>query len=284
MYRMFIPASRRWVAQECLSVWMVTRRLIIPASCTAPRGPLDTGDCHGRRCVGAAFLASTERWEKKGWVSMRYPVFSKQSKRVLGKGQESVLRPLAAMDMDLHSLAVDIGYLEKETFLEPQSEGIHREKVRVVMKCSYFRKNSENLLPAQDAGQAFFRLSFEKFEDVPVFFQDIQIEKLDSAIAYFQRARRPFIFIAPMEKIVFQLLFGDLSRFLAVKFDQLAHGSGIHMLSGVASPAELECPDGFRIPLCFDAFCNGFRCDNSLGMLILASFLVHDDTPFIEEN
>lgn len=248
------------------------------------QSPLDAGDGHGRRCTESTFAASAERWEKKGWVSMRYPVFSEQSKRVLGKGQESILCPLAAMDMDLHPLAVDIGYLEAESLLEPQSEGIHREKVSVVMECFYLGQNSENLLPAQDAGQAFFSLGFEKFEDMPVFLEDVFIEKPDSTIANFQRARSPFIYIAPVEKIILELPFTDLGRFFIAKFDQLPHGSGVHVLRGVTSSGELEGPDGFRVPFCPDAFCDCFRCGNGLRILVFTSFLLHDNTPFIEEN
>ena len=40
-------------------------------------------------------------------------------KDVLRQGDESLFRPLAVMDMNHHSLAVDIGNLKDEAFREP---------------------------------------------------------------------------------------------------------------------------------------------------------------------
>ncbi len=152
------------------------------------------------------------------------------------------------------------------------------------MKCFYLAQNSENLLSAQDAGQAFFSLGFQNFEKMPVSLQYVPVEKLDSAIGYFQCARSPFIFIAPVEKIVFQFPFGDFGRFFSVEIDQLAHGSGVHVLCCVTFSGELKCPEGFRVPFCLDDFRDCFRCGIRLRILVFTRFSLHDNAPFIEEN
>ena len=69
------------------------------------------------------------------------------------------------------------------------------------MKRFHFGQDLENFLPAEDAGQTLFGLRFQDFEDMPIFFKNMLIEKLDSAIAYSQGTRRPFVHIALMEKI-----------------------------------------------------------------------------------
>ncbi len=245
-------------------------------------GAANTVAGHGLFSGVPVFSATGKSRENQLGISVSLPVFSKQFKGVRGYRDDSILGSLAPVDMDLHSIFIDIGYLDMEPLPESQTQRVNGEKIRVIMKSSDFGKKTENLLPAQNAWQAFFRLGLEYFEEMPVFFQDIQIEKLDPAIAYFQRARGPFIIIALVEKIIFQLLFGDQGRFLAVKFDQLSHGPSVHVLRCVTFSGELKSPDGFRVPFCLDTFSDGFGCGDAFGILVFTGFLLHDNTPFLE--
>ena len=77
-------------------------------------------DRHGIFRGGSEVVAATEGGEDRNRVSVRHPVFAQKKKSFLRQGDVAVLGALAAMDVDLHPFAVDVGYLQVKGL--PQSQ------------------------------------------------------------------------------------------------------------------------------------------------------------------
>ncbi len=88
------------------------------------------------------------------------------------------------MNVDHHSLGIDIGYLQVEGFLESESAGIDRGQVGVVVKGMDPGQNPVDFLSGQDTGQPFFSFCPKIGKDMPVLFKDIDKEELNPAVGY----------------------------------------------------------------------------------------------------
>jgi len=84
-------------------------------------GALDTGAPHGRGSRRAVFLIPPRGGKEPGLVTVGFPGGAEQSQRICGQGDVPVLSTLTAVDMDLETLAIDVGDLQEEGFLEPES-------------------------------------------------------------------------------------------------------------------------------------------------------------------
>ena len=116
-------------------------------------GALDTGAPHGRGRRRALFLIAPSGGKEPGLVPMGFPVGAQQRKRIGGQRDIPVLGALAAMDMDLEALAVNIGDLQGEGFVEPQAQTIDRGEVDLVMQGGSGRQEPPDLLHTEDGGK-----------------------------------------------------------------------------------------------------------------------------------
>jgi hypothetical protein len=71
--------------------------------------------------------------KEPGVVTMRFPVGAQQNERLFGQGDGPVLGALAAVDMDLEALPVNIGDLQGEGFMEPEAQAIDGGAVDLVV-------------------------------------------------------------------------------------------------------------------------------------------------------
>jgi hypothetical protein len=60
--------------------------------------------------------------KEPGGVTMGFPVRAEQWEGILRQGDVPVFGPLAAVDMDLEALAIDVGDLQEEGFMEPEAK------------------------------------------------------------------------------------------------------------------------------------------------------------------
>jgi hypothetical protein len=79
------------------------------------------------------FLIPPGGGKEPGFVTMGFPVGSQQSQRICGQGDVTVLGALASVDMDLEALAVNIGDLQGEGFMEPQSSAVDGGEVDLIV-------------------------------------------------------------------------------------------------------------------------------------------------------
>src|SRR2546427_10425487 len=87
-------------------------------------GALDTGPTHGGGRRRTVFLIPPGGGKEPGFVTMGFPVGAQQSQRIFGQGDVTVLGALSSVDMDLEALAVNIGDLKGEGFMEPEAQAI----------------------------------------------------------------------------------------------------------------------------------------------------------------
>src|SRR6266851_8215501 len=102
--------------------------------CGGPEGALDTGATHGggrRRTLG---VIAPSGGKEPGGVTMGFPVGAEQSQRLGGQGHVTVLGTLAAVDMDLEALAINIRDLQGEGFMEPEAQAIDGGEVDLIVE------------------------------------------------------------------------------------------------------------------------------------------------------
>jgi len=82
---------------------------------------LHTGLTHRLLSGWAFFSASAQTGEYPDRVSAERPVTSQYMKSGLRKGDVSVFGAFSAMNMDAHTMAVDIGDLEMQGLIQPET-------------------------------------------------------------------------------------------------------------------------------------------------------------------
>ena len=65
---------------------------------------------------------------------MSFPVGAEQSEGLFGQRDVPVFGALAAVDMDLEALAIDVGDLEGEGCMEPKSQAVDGGEVDLVVQ------------------------------------------------------------------------------------------------------------------------------------------------------
>ena len=84
-------------------------------------GPLDTAPTHwGGRGWTWELIAPGGRKEPGG-MPMGFPIGTEQREGIGGQGDVPVFGAFAAVDMDLQALAIDVGDLKVQSFMEPKA-------------------------------------------------------------------------------------------------------------------------------------------------------------------
>ena len=80
------------------------------------------------------------------------------------------------MDVNKHSLGVDIGDLQVQRFLETKPAGVDRRKENVVVEGTEVMQNLEDLGFAQNTWQPSFLLSPQNGKDLPIALKNELVE------------------------------------------------------------------------------------------------------------
>jgi hypothetical protein len=99
----------------------VNRNAFLDYTCSAlglAEGALDATFGHGALSLWGGFAASAERWEEKARMAVSAPVLAQQIESGVGQREIAVLGAFAAVDMDHHARAIDIGDFEMECFVK----------------------------------------------------------------------------------------------------------------------------------------------------------------------
>ena len=207
---------------------METCRLTILAWFLAERkAPCTLSMAMGGLGCGSVLMTSAQGGENQDRISMSHPVPAKQMIGLFGHRHISVFGAFAPVNVDHHSFAVDVGYLKKKGFLEPQPAGVDGDQKDVVVKGADTAQDQPHLFGGENARQAAFLLRLEVFKQRPFLPKDMDEEKLHPAVADFHGGRRPIGFVPAIKEIFLQVVFCDLSRIFSTKFNELAHGPGV---------------------------------------------------------
>src|SRR5262245_53740809 len=114
----------------------------------ATEGALDTAFGHGSLSLFCTRAASTESREEQAGVAVGEPIAAQHLKRRLGQWDVAILGAFAAMDMDHHARAIDIGDFEMKSFVKSQATGINRGQIGVVVEGFDVGKKASSFIDA----------------------------------------------------------------------------------------------------------------------------------------
>jgi hypothetical protein len=143
--------------------------------------------------------------------------------------------------MNLSALAVNVGDLQVEGFVEPESQAIDRGEVDLIVQGGGSLEQTSDFLGTEDGGEAVFGLSANERQGVPVALEDIVIEEPDATVADTHRSWRETIDIFSVQEVGLKLRFGDQVRGLAIELSEHAYFTDIGLLGPFAFATELEC-------------------------------------------
>jgi hypothetical protein len=173
-------------------------------------------------------------------MPMGCPIGAEQPEGLGGQRDIAIFSALAAVDMDLEALAIDIGDLEVEGFMEPQAQAIDGGKVNLVVEGSGGGEEPLDLRYAEDGGKPVGDLWTNEREGIPLALEDVLIEKADTTVAEVHGRRGQTINIFAVQEVALQLQFRDAVRGFVVKLGQQADFSDIDFLSPFAFATEME--------------------------------------------
>ncbi len=107
-----------------------------------------------------------------------------------------------------------------------------------------------DLLNAENIRKPFFIFDFEDIQSVPITAGNILKEEANPVIGYAHGGRRPFAYVAPMEKIILQFLLGNLLRCFVVESGKQTNRTHIALPGFIAFAGQLQGSVCFFVPIC----------------------------------
>jgi hypothetical protein len=148
--------------------------------------------------------------------------------------------------------------------LKPETARIHGGQEDEVVKRFHISKDVVNFFPAEDTGEALFRLGLQDLEEVPILLQDVDEEEFQSTVAYLEGAGGPPGFIPAIEEVGLEVSFGYLAGVFSKMLDKHPDCPGIAFLSTFTHPGQLKGVNSLVVPRGLQA-------------------LWHDNTPSLKE-
>jgi hypothetical protein len=113
---------------------------------------------------------------------MSFPVGAEQREGVFRQRDVPIFGALAAVDMDLEALTINIGDLEEEGFMEPEAQAIDRGEVDLVVERGGGRQESPHFLHPEDSGKPVGGLCTQERERGPIALEDMLREEANTAV------------------------------------------------------------------------------------------------------
>jgi hypothetical protein len=111
---------------------------------------------------------------------MGFPGGAQQRERICGQRDLTVLGALAAVDMDLEALSVNIGDLQEAGCMEPQAPTIDRGEVDLIVEGWSRLENTSDFFNTEDSGEVGCGLRAQEREGVPIACEDVLREEADT--------------------------------------------------------------------------------------------------------
>lgn len=214
-----------------------------------PEGSLHAGGSHRRGGSRRRLMASADRGEEERGVAVGHPVLPEQSQRRLGEGNVAILGPLAAVDVDHQTGAVDVGDLQVQPLLQPESTGVDRGEEGVVVEGADTAQRPADLLDAQDGREFPLPLRPQELEERPVSLQHLLEEEPDPRVADPQGGGGPPAHVPPVQEVRLQGIRRDLVRCLVLELDKHPHGACVCLLGALPLAVQLQGLDHAVVPL-----------------------------------
>ena len=118
-----------------------------------PEGALDTGATHGGGRWRTVLVIPSGGGKEPRGVMRSFPGGAQQRERLGGQGDVAVFGALAAVDMDLEALAVNIGDLKVKGCMESESQARDGGEGDLVVQGCRGGAEPPDLLHAEDGGE-----------------------------------------------------------------------------------------------------------------------------------
>src|SRR5712691_3009164 len=113
------------------------------------------------------------------------------------------------MHVDHESLAVDVRHLEKEAFVQSESQARDGGKVNTVVQGCGHTEQATHCLHTEDSWKPVFGLRSNEVEELPIALQNVEVEEADAAVADAHGGWRELIDVFAMQNVLLELGFGD---------------------------------------------------------------------------
>jgi hypothetical protein len=174
---------------------------------------------------------------------MGFPAGAEQSQRLDGQGGIAVFGALPTLDMDLEALTIDVGDLQEEGFVKPESQAIDSGEVDLVVQGGSRLEDTTGFFKTEDSGEVVCGLRAHERQRRPVALEDVLLEEANPAVADTHGREGEAINIFAVQEVVLQLLFGDTVGGFAVELSQQTDFTDIGCLSPFALAADVESRD-----------------------------------------
>ena len=211
--------------------------------CGGAEGALDTGATHGggrRRTLG---VSAPGGGKEPGGVPMGFPGGAEPREGLFGQGDVPVFGALAAVDMDLEALSVNIGDLKEEGFMEPKAQTIDRGEVDLIVEGCSRLEDTSDFFNTEDGGEMVGGLRTQERQRGPVALEDVLIEEANTAVADAHGGWGEAVDVFPVQEIVLEFLFRDAVGCFVVELRQQPDFSDIRCLRPFALATEVESRD-----------------------------------------
>jgi hypothetical protein len=173
-------------------------------------------------------------------MTMGFPGGTQQSEGLGGQGDVPVFGPLATMDMDLKTLAIDVRDLQEEGCMQPESQAVDGGEGDLVVQGRGGREEPPDLLHTEDGWEPVGGWRAHEREGVPVALEDVLREEADATVADAHGSGGEAIDVFAVQEIALELLFGEQVGGFVVELSQQADFSDISFLSPFALATEVE--------------------------------------------
>jgi hypothetical protein len=203
-------------------------------------GTLDAVSAHGKSGGRTLFLIPPGGRKEPGLVAVGSPVSSKQSEGICGQGDIAVFSAFASVDMDDHTLRVNVGNLKVEGFMEPKSQAIDSGEVDLIVRGCGWSEEPPDLLKAEDGRKTVFGLGANEWQGVPVALEDVLGEEPNATVADAHGSGGEVVNVFTVQEVVLKLGFGDEVGGFAKELREQADLTDIGFLSTFALATELK--------------------------------------------
>ena len=140
-------------------------------------GALDPGAAHRGSCRRTWGVIAPRGGQEPGLMTMGLPGGAQQREGSCGQGDGPIFGALAAVDMPLEALPVNIGDLEEEGCMEPEAQALDRGEGAWVVERGGGRQEAPHVLHPEDSGEVGGGVRAQERQRGPVAWEDVLREE-----------------------------------------------------------------------------------------------------------
>jgi len=171
------------------------------------------------------------------------PGGAEESQRLGGQGDVPVLGALAAVDMALEALAVNIDDLEVQGFMEPEAQAIDGGEVDLIMQGGSRLEDTSDFCNTEHRREMVGGLRAEERQRGPVTLQDVLREEADAAVADTHGRGGEAVDILAVEEVRLEFLFGDAVGGFVIALREQVYFTDIGLLGTLPLATALKRSD-----------------------------------------